>query len=195
MPKAIILNTASGRQEYEDVVSEEDIKTTSTAHAIPRGDGNGDIHEDWIPESVRSINISEPDGTQFTNVLNLQFPNGSLTNLGGGIVDVAVAVASGGSITVREVDASPSIGNVTAIEFPDGSVSDQGSGVARVTFGSSGGTILGLSDTPASYSGQAGKVLTVANTEDGMIFGSSSSSGLTDIQESMLDLFMYERYW
>jgi hypothetical protein len=185
----------AGREVWSDVIEASEVSTTPAADRIPRGDEIGDIDPGWIPDSVRTINVEEPDGTSFTNINTLQFPDGSLTNLGGGIVDVAVAVASGGSITVREVDASPSIGNVTAIEFPDGSVSDQGSGVVRVTFGSSGGTILGLSDTPASYSGQAGKVLTVANTEDGMIFGSSSSSGLTDIQESMLDLFMYERYW
>lgn len=44
----------------------------------------------------------------------------------------------GGSITVKDIDGSPTITEVNTIEFSNGSVTDQGGGVVRVTTGGSG---------------------------------------------------------
>jgi hypothetical protein len=51
---------------------------------------------------------------------------------------------------------------------------------AWVPVASGGGgssTFVGLSDTPASFSGQAGKVVTVNETEDGLIFADAPDTG------------------
>ena len=37
------------------------------------------------------------------------------------------------TITIKEIDGSPSVANVTTIKFPNGSVTDSGSGVATIT--------------------------------------------------------------
>lgn len=53
----------------------------------------------------------------------------------------AAPSATGGSITVRDIDLSPTVTNVTTLEFTNGAVQDMGSGVVQVTVsgGSSGG--------------------------------------------------------
>lgn len=38
-----------------------------------------------------------------------------------------------GSITIEEMDGSPSVDNVTTLKFPNGSVTDEGSGVVSIT--------------------------------------------------------------
>jgi hypothetical protein len=82
----------AGREVWSDVIEASEVSTTPAADRIPRGDEIGDIDPGWIPDSVRTINVEEPDGTSFTNINTLQFPDGSLTNVGGGVI----AVAGGG---------------------------------------------------------------------------------------------------
>lgn len=53
---------------------------------------------------------------------------------------------------------------------------------AYVDAGGGGGTFLGLSDTPANYTGEAGKLVTVKDTEDGLEF--SLGGGATPIKVS-----------
>jgi len=101
---------------------------------------------------------------------------------------IAAVEASGGgggsSIDVYENDALIASG-ITILNF-EGSVDvvDDGGGQVTITVsgvaGSGGGssTFLGLTDTPSSYAGQAGKVVAVAGTEDSLEF--TTISGVAD---------------
>ena len=54
--------------------------------------------------------------------------------------------------------------------------------------GGGGGSFITLSDTPASYSGSAGKVVSVKATEDGLEFttGGGSTSGLATTNDVLM---------
>ena len=80
-------------------------------------------------ESSSSITVSESDGTpSVSDVTEIKFPSGSVTDDGGGVV----TVTSIGSISVTEFDSSPAVSPCSEIKFPNGTVTDMGSGVAGI---------------------------------------------------------------
>jgi len=54
--------------------------------------------------------------------------------------------SSGGSLTVRELDGSPSVSSVSVIQVSNGTLVDNGGGVVTITTGGGGGTSLTVSD-------------------------------------------------
>jgi len=75
-----------------------------------------------------SVTVSEVDGTpSVTNVTQIKFPAGTVTNDGGGVVSIAV-----GTITVEESDGTPSVASVSKIKFSGATVTDDGSGIVTV---------------------------------------------------------------
>lgn len=78
-----------------------------------------------------------------------------------------IPAAVGGSITVREVDGSPSIGSIATIEFlqPDGfTVTDQTGGVARIAFTETGDISGVTAGTGLSGGGASGAVSIAADS-------------------------------
>lgn len=90
-----------------------DVQYTPTALGIPRSDVYGHIHPGYVPRAAMKLTVDEPDGTQFVDVHTLQFPDGSLTNVGGGVIAVA-----GGSGDATSIQGYP----VTATAPTDGQV-------------------------------------------------------------------------
>jgi len=75
------------------------------------------------------LEVKEVDGTpDVVGTRALQFPNGSLTDLGGQVVGVTFP------FTVREVDLAPTVNGVNTIQVPNGALIDRGSGVAEIVF-------------------------------------------------------------
>lgn len=70
-----------------------------------------------------------------------------------------------GSITVADIDGSPSVSNVTAIKFTNGSVTDNGDGTVNVSTSGSGGgdvssnTATSVDSEVALFSGTGGKTI------------------------------------
>jgi hypothetical protein len=79
------------------------------------------------------------EGTTNADTAWLLTTNGPITVGTTGLTFVQFGAGGGGSLTVREVDGSPSVA-ATTIEFPNGTLTDQGSGVARYTPAGGGGT-------------------------------------------------------
>jgi hypothetical protein len=99
------------------------------------------------------------DGRQHFTVLlaTLARVNGAAMILTAQITDErTVLTGGGGSITVEEVDALPSVTGVTTIKFPDGTVTDEGGGVVRVdTSASNTGTVSRRAELTRDISGVA----------------------------------------
>lgn len=74
-----------------------------------------------------------------------------------------VGDVSGSSVTVRDIDGTPSIA-ATTIEFTNGTVSDQGSGVARITISGGGGDAVtsGTLDQFADVTQTGGATLAIS---------------------------------
>lgn len=110
--KVLILNGTTGR------VTQSIVQFVETTDAVTNLRG------------VAVANIAPTAGYAliYNSVLD-QWQPGILPSGGGG---------GGGSITVRDIDLSPSITSVSTIEFTNGAVADMGAGVARVTISGSG---------------------------------------------------------
>ena len=63
------------------------------------------------------------------------------------IITVSGLTGGSSSLTVRDVDGTPSVSNVTTIEVTNGSLTDQGGGVVRIATSGSGGGGGGASST------------------------------------------------
>ena len=63
------------------------------------------------------------------------------------IVTVSGLTGGSSSLTVRDIDGTPSVSNVTTIEVTNGSLTDQGGGVVRIATSGSGGGGGGASST------------------------------------------------
>ena len=92
----------------------------------------------------------------------------------------AVANGSGGSsLTVQDIDGTPTVSNVTAIKFTNGSVADNGDGTVNVTTGAGGGgdvsstTATSVDSEVALFSGTGGKTIK-RSTLTATVVGSSS---------------------
>ena len=94
----------------------------------------------WFPESLPSefsLNAKEEDGSpDISGVNTLVFPNGYLTDNGGG--NVSVAYPAPYSLTVEEVDGTPSVSGVTKIVVTNGSLTDTSTGTVILDFGGGG---------------------------------------------------------
>lgn len=150
--KVVILDPATGRlrQSTNDVVEVGDAVTNirgvpvSSAAAISghflRFDGVQwvyiaipDINQsgDVMVDNIRGITVTSalPEENQvlrYNSVLNRWEPADPATIISGGS-------QQGASITVRELDGSPSIDEVSVLEFTNGTVTSMGGGVARIT--------------------------------------------------------------
>jgi hypothetical protein len=107
-----------------------------TKNEFVYGDGNVQLTLTSLPAgSSGTLTVAETDGSPtVSGVSTIRFPDGSVTDAGGGTVDVTVSTAN---LTVEDADSSPSITNVTKIKFPDGSVTSGGTGIAIVDLSSS----------------------------------------------------------
>jgi len=94
----------------------------------------------WFPESLApefSLNTKEEDGSpDISGVNTLVFPNGYLTDNGGGSVSIAYPAPY--SLTVEEVDGTPSVSGVNKIVVTNGSLTDNSTGTIILDFGSGG---------------------------------------------------------
>lgn len=94
-----------------------------------------------------------------TRVSKLNFSSGA--TLSGDTVNISSG--GGSSITVTEIDGSPSVSNPTAIKFSNGSVTDNGDGTVTVTTGAGGGgdfssnTTVSVDGEVVLFSGTGGK--------------------------------------
>jgi hypothetical protein len=155
--KVLALDLTSGRvkQSTGTFVEYTDTHTSPTASGIPRADGSGTISADWIPDSIRTINIREADGDpSLTDITDIVVGNGDLSYVGGGVArlktaaDATVSGGGGASLTVQT--SSLSVSNVVTIVVPDGTLTDNGSGEVELTIVSSGGGSGTLSDLATS---------------------------------------------
>jgi hypothetical protein len=74
-----------------------------------------------IAQFPAPLNVRESDGSPSVNgVRQIRVTNGSLTNVGGGIVSISTGGGGGGSLTVAEVDGAPSIAAVDTLNFDQG---------------------------------------------------------------------------
>lgn len=84
----------------------------------------------------------------------------------------------GASLTVQDVDGTPTVTNVTAIKFTNGAVTDNGDGTVNVTTGSGGGgdvssnTATSVDSEIAVFSGTGGKTIK-RSTTTGILKGTS----------------------
>lgn len=84
----------------------------------------------------------QDEGTDQGRVQKLNCTGAGVTCSKSGAVGTINVSAGGGSLTVREVDASPSVSSVTTLEFDQGAgfiVTDETGGVARVSSSGGGG--------------------------------------------------------
>jgi hypothetical protein len=85
------------------------------------------LEQDLAPNVEGSVTVSESDGSpSVTNVTEIKFPNGTVTNDGAGVVTIA------SSLTVEESDGAPTVAGVKKIKFSGATVTDDGSGVVTV---------------------------------------------------------------
>jgi hypothetical protein len=83
------------------------------------------------PSSSSALTVRELDNNpSVSGVTELVFPNASLSDLGGGVVEVSFPASS--SLTVEEQDGSPSVSGVTKLKFDNATVTDEGSGVVSI---------------------------------------------------------------
>lgn len=92
MPRALTLDSDGDPVLTPDLLESSEVHHAPTGGGIPRSDVHGHLHPGCIPREATKLTANEPDGTQFVDVHTLQFPDGSLTNIGGGVI----AVAGGG---------------------------------------------------------------------------------------------------
>jgi hypothetical protein len=87
------------------------------------------------PGASGSLTVTEVDASPSITATTLVFPNGSVTDNGGGEAEIAFS----SPLTVEEQDGTPSVANVNKIKFPNASVTDDTGGVVSVAFPAAGG--------------------------------------------------------
>jgi hypothetical protein len=81
--------------------------------------------------SALALTVREVDNSpNVSGVSELVFPNASLADLGGGVVQVSFPASA--SLVVEEQDGSPSVSGVTKLKFDNATVTDEGSGVVSI---------------------------------------------------------------
>jgi len=88
------------------------------------------VVESSAPASALTVRETDND-PNVLGVSELVFPNASLSDLGGGVVEVSFPASS--SLVVEEQDGSPSVSGVTKLKFDNATVTDEGSGVVSIT--------------------------------------------------------------
>jgi hypothetical protein len=96
--KVVQLDLATGELVVTPLMTEaSEVDATPTADGIPRADGAGKIAAGWIPDSVRTVNVEEPDGVPaLTAISTLVFDAGTVAFLGGG----KARITGGGGDTI-----------------------------------------------------------------------------------------------
>lgn len=91
-----------------------------------------------IPDSNETI--GDASKIQGTTVDNTDIADGKVLkyNSVSGNIEWETESGSGGSITVRDIDGTPTISACTILQFTNGTVTDQGAGVAEVTISGAG---------------------------------------------------------
>jgi hypothetical protein len=152
--------------------------TARTVSSVPHGvsisasnSRSSIFNTDSVPlrlgvNSTTAINIDGDNQVTFPEGVDLGTPvSGSLVN------------CTGASVTVRDIDGTPSI-SARTIEFTNGTVSDQGSGVARVTIAGGGGggdafTANPLSQFASTTSAQLAGVISDETGSGALVFANS----------------------
>jgi hypothetical protein len=102
-----------------------------SADEIAFADGNSilTIKQDEAG-SETTITVTEVDGAPSIAADTIQFPNASVTDVGGGIARVAF----GSALTVKETDGTPSDTAVTEIRVPNGTLTAVSAGIVSMAF-------------------------------------------------------------
>lgn len=99
--------------------------------ALTIADGNAILTlKDPGEGSATTVTVTEVDGAPSIAADTIQFPNASVTDVGGGIARIAFASA----LTVNETDGTPSDTAVTEIRVPNGSLTSVSAGVVSLAF-------------------------------------------------------------
>lgn len=146
--------------QYDSGVFFQEVVTGGTPTAISVYQYIGTTLLDANP----GLTVTEDDASpSINNVKEIRFSNGTVVDLGNGIIQVATGGITG--IGVREQDLSPNLIGITTLEFPSGSVVDLGGGIASISFGvgtMSSFNILGDSGSPQAVSD--GQTVTIEGT-------------------------------
>jgi len=102
--------------------------------ASPTQEGSMSAADKTKLDALDFIRVKEIDGApNVYPVLEIQVANGTLTDLGGGVVQLTTG--GGGTLRVRELDGVPNVFPVTDIVVSNGTLTDLGGGVVQLTTG------------------------------------------------------------
>ena len=116
----------SGREVWSDVIEASEVSTTPTADGIPRAVG-GKIAAGWIPVgSGGDVLVRDVSSIVEVNPVSaIIFPDGSITNLGTGQVQVELG-GGGGTAVQRLVSSFVGNGSQTVFSLPANGLSSYG---------------------------------------------------------------------